>query len=252
MSIVISIDGNIGSGKSTIVKNLKDQFINEEDYIIFLEEPVNEWIKIRDDEKNIIEKFYEDPDKYSFAFQMMALISRFKILNDTITKYPNSIIITERSLYTDKNIFAKMLFDSKKINTFEYQIYNKWFDEFVKKIPEHKFIYLHTNPDTCIKRIKTRAREGEDKIDSEYLKKCNDYHDVMFDKINYELKFNLDNCDLDSCDYNKILNEIRTYILSQNCNKIKYNLMIFESSTLIIGLFFFIFGLCVNKIPKYL
>jgi len=228
MPIVISIDGNIGSGKSTIVKKLKDQFINEE-YIIFLEEPVNEWIKIKDDKKNIIEKFYEDPDKYSFPFQMMALISRFKILNDTMTKYPNSIIITERSLYTDKHIFAKMLFDSNKINTFEYQIYNKWFDEFVKKLPEHKFIYLHTKPDTCIKRIKTRARDGEDKIDIEYLNKCNEYHDDMFQKIKYELKVNLDNCDLESSNYNKIINEIRTYILCQNSNSnhnTNYNLII--------------------------
>jgi len=215
MSIIISIDGNIGSGKSTIIKKLKDQFINEE-HIIFLEEPVNEWIKIKDDKKNIIEKFYEDPDKYSFPFQMMALISRYKILNDTILKHPNSIIITERSLYTDKNIFAKMLFDSKKLNTFEYQIYNKWFEEFVKKLPEHKFIYLHTKPDTCINRIKTRSRDGEDKIDIEYLNKCNEYHDKMFEQIKYEQKFNLDDCNLESYDYNRIINEIRTYILSQN------------------------------------
>ena len=217
MHVVISIDGNIGSGKSTIVQKLKNDFENENN-IIFLEEPVNEWIKIKDDTHNIIEKFYEDPIKYSFPFQMMALISRFKILNDTMQKYPNSVIITERSLYTDKHIFAKMLFDSNKMNTFEYQIYCKWFSEFVQKLPEHKFIYLHTKPETCIERIKIRGREGEDKISIDYLTSCNNYHDDMFSQVKHELKFNLDNCDLTSTDYDNVIDEIKKYIISHKSN----------------------------------
>lgn len=226
MSIVISIDGNIGSGKSTIVQKLKDEF-EYENTIIFLEEPVSEWIKIKDDKHNIIEKFYEDPIKYSFPFQMMALISRFKILNDTIKKHPNGIIITERSLYTDKHIFAKMLYDTNKMNPFEYQIYNKWFEEFIKKLPDHQFIYLHTKPETCIKRIKQRGREGEDKIDIEYLTSCNNYHDDMFAKVKHELKFNLDNCDLETKDYDNVVNEIKKYIISHKVvDTIDYNAII--------------------------
>jgi deoxyadenosine/deoxycytidine kinase len=215
MALIISIDGNIGSGKSTLIDNLKKHFLNED--VIFLEEPINEWNKIKDENnKTILEKYYENINKYAFCFQMMTFITRYVLLLETIKQNPKAIIVTERSLYTDKHIFAKMLFDSKKINTFEYQIYNKWFDEFVKKLPEHKFIYLHTKPDTCINRIKTRSRDGEDKIDIEYLNKCNEYHDKMFEQIKYEHKFNLDDCNLESNNYTRIINEIRTYILSQN------------------------------------
>ncbi len=246
MPIIISIDGNIGSGKSTIVQKLKDELKHEKS-IIFLEEPVNEWIKIKDENKNIIEKFYEDPNKYSFPFQMMALISRFKIINDTINKTSeNSVIITERSLFTDKHIFAKMLYDSNKINTFEYQIYNKWFDEFITKLPEHKFIYLHTTPNTCINRIKTRGRDGEDKIDIDYLNKCNDYHDNMFSQVKHELKFNLDHCNLESNDYNNIIYEIKHYIKSFNDNdyeKTNYNLII-EIFFLAMGMLFYVLFIC--------
>ena len=40
---------------------------------------------------------------------------------------PNSIFITERSLLTDKYVFAKMLFDQHKIEDVNYQIYLKMF-----------------------------------------------------------------------------------------------------------------------------
>ncbi len=76
---IVSIEGNIGSGKSTVVNTLCEYFNGRESNgnVYFLEEPVNEWVKIQDLEgKNIIEKFYEDQDKYSFSFQMMAYISR--------------------------------------------------------------------------------------------------------------------------------------------------------------------------------
>ena len=215
MSLIISIDGNIGGGKSTIINNLKNQCINQ-DHIIFLEEPVNEWIKIKDDDKNILEKFYEDPIKYSFPFQMMALITRFHMINEIIKKNPKAIIITERSIYTDKYIFAKMLFETNKINTFEYQIYNKWFNEFAEKLPKHKYIYISSNPHFCFERIQERNRIGEDKIDINYLISCNQYHNEMFNKIYPDLIVNIDNKDLNSFEYNKIINKIKTFILSQH------------------------------------
>ena len=94
MSKIISIEGNIGSGKSTILKYLKEYYKNNNN-IIFLQEPVDQWDEIRDkNNKTILEKFYEDQTKYSFAFQMMAYISRLSLLKDTIEKNPDSIMLT--------------------------------------------------------------------------------------------------------------------------------------------------------------
>ena len=131
MALIISIDGNIGSGKSTALKFLKDLYKNNKD-IIFLQEPVDIWIEIKENNKNILEVYYENQEKYAFSFQMMAFITRYNLLLETIKYNPDSIIITERSLYTDKYVFAKMLYESKQMNTYEYQIYNKWFNTFVK------------------------------------------------------------------------------------------------------------------------
>jgi deoxyadenosine/deoxycytidine kinase len=118
MSQIITIEGNIGSGKSTLLEHLKQKYNannNNEgnNEIIFLREPVDEWENIKDENgTTILQKFYADQKAYSFSFQMMAYISRLALLKEAVEKNPNAIIITERSLVTDKMIFAKMLYDS--------------------------------------------------------------------------------------------------------------------------------------------
>ena len=183
----ISIEGNIGSGKSTLLANLREHYKNN-DNVIFLKEPVDEWAKIKDiNGTTILEKFYANQEKYSFSFQMMAYVSRIKVLRDTLkekTKNDNNnyIIITERSLYTDKMVFAKMLYDSGKIEDVNYQIYLNWFDTFSGEFPVHKVIYVKAAPEKCYERIAKRSREGEENIPLEYLTACSLYHDNMLDK----------------------------------------------------------------------
>ena len=185
----ISIEGNIGSGKSTLLANLREHYKNN-DNVIFLKEPVDEWAKIKDiNGTTILEKFYANQEKYSFSFQMMAYVSRIKVLRDTLkekTKKDNNnyIIITERSLYTDKMVFAKMLYDSGKIEDVNYQIYLNWFDTFSGEFPVHKVIYVKAAPEQCYERIAKRSREGEENIPLEYLTACSLYHDNMLDKTN--------------------------------------------------------------------
>ena len=179
---IISIEGNIGSGKSTLLANLKENCPN----VVFLKEPVDEWEKIRDENgMTMLEKFYADQTKYSFSFQMMAYISRLKILRDTIRNHPERpiTIITERSLNTDKMVFAKMLYDSGKIEHINYQIYLSWFDTFSAEYPVQKHIYVKTNPEICHKRIHIRSRNGEDNIPIDYLVSCGEYHDDMMEMV---------------------------------------------------------------------
>jgi deoxyguanosine kinase len=184
----ISIEGNIGSGKSTLLANLREHYKNN-DNVIFLKEPVDEWAKIKDiNGTTILEKFYADQEKYSFSFQMMAYVSRIKVLRDTLKEKTigqekkQYIIITERSLYTDKMVFAKMLYDSGKIEDVNYQIYLNWFDTFSGEFPVHKVIYVKAAPEKCYARIAKRSREGEENIPLEYLTACSLYHDNMLDK----------------------------------------------------------------------
>ena len=170
---IVSIEGNIGSGKSTLMEKLKNKYSNNQ-HVIFLKEPIDEWENIKDaDGVNILEKFYSDQEKYSFAFQMMAYVSRLKVLRDALKKIKKDdekyIIITERSLNTDRYVFAKMLYESGKMEEVFYKIYLNWFDTFSQEFPVHKIVYVKVEPENCNDRISKRARGGEDSILLDYL-----------------------------------------------------------------------------------
>ena len=189
--IIVSIEGNIGSGKSTLLANLRETYKNDAN-IVFLKEPVDEWEKIKDENGiTILEKFYSDQIKYSFPFQMMAYVSRLKVLRDELKKIQFSedkktIIITERSLHTDKMVFAKMLYDSGKIEYINYQIYLSWFNTFSEEFPVHKIVYVKTCPEKCYSRVHKRSRDGEENIPLDYLINCSKYHNDMLDMSSSE------------------------------------------------------------------
>ena len=185
--IILSIDGNIGSGKSTLYNNLQTYYSNN-DTICFVPEPVDEWKNIVDSNNvPILINLYKDTRKYAFRFQMMAYISRLHLLKQKVKENKYKIIISERSVETDKNVFAKMLYDDGLIEHDEFQIYNNWFDEFIDDIKLTGIIYVKAEPTVCNDRVKIRAREGEDSIPIDYLKKCHQYHEDWLSTIENKL-----------------------------------------------------------------
>jgi len=173
MITIFTIEDNICGGKSTLIRLLEKKYPE----ILCILEPVKDWEKIKDKGgENILTKFYKNQKKYSFSFQMMAYISRLASIKKVIKNNKYRIIITERSVYTDKEVFAKMLYNDDKIEEVNYQIYLQWFDEFIKDIPLDGIIYLRTSPEKCLERIIKRGREGEI-ISLEYLEKCHNYHE---------------------------------------------------------------------------
>lgn len=173
---IICIEGNISSGKSTTVNELRNIFANDK-RVKFLLEPLSVWEGIRDKNgKNMITKFYADIKHYAFAFQMMAYISRLDILQQALADDNTRIIVTERSLFTDRNVFAQMLYDDDMLEDVEHQIYLKWFDSFIRDIPESQIFYIRTSPDVAMERLLSRNREGE-KVKLEYLERVHKYHD---------------------------------------------------------------------------
>lgn len=177
---IITIEGNIGAGKSTLVETMRERYKNRDD-IVFLQEPVDIWSTITQDGKTMLELFYANPKKYSFAFQIMAYNTRLKLIqntiNDIVSKNKNvKIIIMERSLDADKNIFAKMLFDDGLMESCMYQIYLQMSDEGMKKYTADGILWIDTPPEICKERTISRNREGEESISIDYLRKCDIYH----------------------------------------------------------------------------
>lgn len=214
---IYSIEGNIGSGKSTLVNILKDIFKND-NTVVFMDEPVGIWESIQDKEgENIIEKFYGNTQKYAFSFQMMAYISRISMLKKMIKNNYGKTIICERSVYTDRNVFAKMLYDCGDIEEVNYQIYMKWFDEFVEDVKIAGIIYVQANPEISYERVIKRARKGET-IPQEYLSACHQYHEdwILNETIETLILDANENKMENQDDYNEWIEQIRKFICNNN------------------------------------
>ena len=189
MPTVLSIDGNIGSGKSTFIQKLKEHYQNNNNNIcdrpvIFVPEPVSVWESIKNEnDSSMLELFYANTTKYAFSFQILCFISRINALQTAIKNAPdNAVIIIERSVYTDKCVFAKMLNESNDLESVEYIIYKQLFDLFTKNNDCCKLsaiVYINTTPTICKERIEIRNRSGEENISIEYLKNCDNCYAEM-------------------------------------------------------------------------
>ena len=173
--MIITIEGNIGAGKSTFIKELiNSEKMKTTNTICFLQEPVAMWESIKNENKEtMIECFYKEQENYAFQFQIMAYVSRMALIKQAISngyKY----IFTERCIHTDKNVFLKMLYESNKIEKMNHDIYNMLFETFTQDYNIYH-IYIQTNPEVAFERVLKRARTGET-ISLEYLTMCHNYH----------------------------------------------------------------------------
>ena len=212
--LIISIEGNIGTGKSTLIEKVQTYF--NETYpdvkIIYIPEPVDVWTSVTDTNgMTILEKYYENQHKYAFPFQMMAYISRLSIIRKAL-KEETGIIIMERSIFTDCEVFAKMLYDDGKIEEIEYNIYMKWFNEFIGDLPNIWHIYIQADPTVSAGRVVKRGRQGEN-IPLSYLEKCHDYHEKWLLKQQTSPTLLLDgNVEMDTAAYTEWLDKIADFI----------------------------------------
>ena len=132
--IIIFIEGNIGSGKTTFLKNLDVNSINSQK--IF--EPVDQWI-----ESGMLKKFYKDPKKHAYEFQLYCLKTRFELFS----KIDNTkdIVFIERSPMCDRYVFAEICLKDQCDKLSRYQdIWNQYMNQiYTSKFnyPYH-FIYI--------------------------------------------------------------------------------------------------------------
>jgi deoxyadenosine/deoxycytidine kinase len=183
---LIYIEGNIGSGKTSIMEMIQHTR-EDDDYIEFLFEPVTAWRN-----SGLFDLFYSDPTRYAFAFQVMVLTSRIEQLQQVNTG-ETEIVIMERSLDTCGQVFGKMLHDQGKISDMEWTLYQKLLDQYDTMIEvmltdengepqDVETIWVCTEPEICRERIAKRNRKGEQVIDLGYLKDIERYHEQAFTK----------------------------------------------------------------------
>lgn len=159
MDLSIAIAGNMGVGKSTLTELLVKQFGARPFFEPNVENPY-------------LADFYGDMSRWAFHSQMYFLSKRLKDHADMM--HESGILIQDRSLYENAEIFARHLYESGYINDRDWKIYQEIYQTAVDLLrPPHLIIYLQASVPSLIQRIKQRGRSFEQAIDPVYLERLN-------------------------------------------------------------------------------
>ena len=174
---IFFIEGNVSSGKTTVIETLR-----KIGYSVF-EEPLETWQnEYLQDGRNILDLFYSDMPVWSFKFEMISMVTRYKQLLKALED-PSDIIFIERSLLTDRYVFALNLYNSKIFSQLDWKIYCDLHDMFVglvnKQLSQHiiEYIYIQTHPEECFSRKTGRARAEEDSVAPAYFHQLHNRHE---------------------------------------------------------------------------
>jgi deoxyadenosine/deoxycytidine kinase len=155
--IHIGVCGNIGSGKTTVVKLLADHFGWEGFYESVGNNP-------------FLQDFYHDMSRWSFATQMHFLRARFD--QAWRIQHRQKTVIQDRIMEEDAAIFAQHLYRERLMNQHEFATYQAWYQLVESQIaPPQLILYLRTSVPTLIRNIKKRNRDYERGLTSDYLQK---------------------------------------------------------------------------------
>lgn len=187
---LIYVDGTVGAGKSSFIS-----ILNQKGFDV-VQEPYFE--------NPILDKFYEDRRRYSFASQVFFLNKKFELIQ-SVQHSSNTIV--DRSVYGDF-IFAKMLRDNGDMTKEEFHIYHDLFNNIVLNIPAPKLvIYLDVSLKVVLKRIAKRGRPAEQIVDRKYWADLNLNYKAAFAAYNDSpiLTINVDDLDFvnraEDCEY---------------------------------------------------
>ena len=171
---IITLDGNIGVGKSTFLELVRAQCPE----VLVVQEPVDMWANLKNEKgESLLELFYKDKRRWSYTFQNAAVLTRVQFLKEALAAAePGKIILTERSVLTDRHVFAALLRDQGYMDDLEGSLYDMWFDTFAKDLPVAGIVYITTSPTVAAERIQRRGRDGEQGMDLAYLNALNRQH----------------------------------------------------------------------------
>jgi deoxyadenosine/deoxycytidine kinase len=165
----IMLWGVIGIGKTTTCKLLKAKIQREFGLRVFF------WKEPLDLMKALLEEFYRDPKRWSFALQQFAYSSKLRIIKETnLENY--DLIIGDAHPLVDRHGFTEMLHDAGLMSDLEYNTYIEDFESWKILVPTAKptkVIFLEMKADEMdktVERIKKRGRDSEKNITIDYLK----------------------------------------------------------------------------------
>lgn len=198
---MIIIDGVVGAGKSTLSEKVSQKL----GIPVFYELQNQTTL-------NLLEEFYKDKTRWSFALQIHFLNERFRMIKEI---HKNGQGILDRSIFGDR-IFAQMLNEDGWMTDDEFDTYSTLLDNMLEhaKKPD-LLVYIDCELDTAMQRINKRGREMEQKVDEVYWKRLNEKYTTWYNTYEISDKLSIgansyhpDNED----DINRIVNQIKNLL----------------------------------------
>ncbi|MBL7789632.1 MAG: deoxynucleoside kinase [Chitinophagales bacterium] len=179
----IAVAGNIGAGKSSLTELLAKHY---------------KWKPHFEDveENPYLSDFYDDMTRWSFNLQIYFLNSRIQQL--VKIQEGKDTVIQDRTIYEDAFIFAPNLHAMNLMSTRDFDNYQSLFKTISSKVsPPDLLIYLQAGIPTLVNNIQNRARDYEENIRIDYLKKLNAYYESWIEtyKNGRLLVINVDDLD---------------------------------------------------------
>ncbi len=179
----IVVAGNMGVGKTTMVQFLATHF-NAKPFF----EPVSTNPYFR--------KFFSDMKRWAFHSQMYYLVHKFKLTQELLKE--KGLIVLDRSIYEDAEIFAAGLYKSRKMAKNDFNLYFDLYESMCESLtPPDLLIYLTCSMPVLKARIQKRGRQNEKEVTSAYLNKLQRNYDEWVSKVKFcpVLTINTDHID---------------------------------------------------------
>ncbi|KAF5270185.1 hypothetical protein FQR65_LT05665 [Abscondita terminalis] len=175
----VSIEGNIGAGKSTLIKYFSS-FSGIETY----PEPIEWWRNL--DGHNLLELLYTDSDKWYTTFQMYVQLTRLKVQTSP-PKSSTTVQMFERSVQNNRHCFVEQARHANVIHHADYAVIDEWY-KWAKKncdIALDLIVYLRSTPEVVYERMLSRNRPEETCVPLQYLKDLHESHErwLMSDDV---------------------------------------------------------------------
>jgi deoxyguanosine kinase len=177
----IAVEGNIGSGKTSLTHKLSEDFNAKQVLERFADNP-------------FLPLFYEDKERYSFPLEMSFLADRYQQLSDEVAQLDLFKEFTIADYYVIKSlIFSKITLEKE-----EYSLYKRLFNMMYKELVKPDlYVYLYQTEERLLENIKKRGRDYEKNIEASYLSKIQQgYADYIRSQQELKVKV-IDVTDLD-------------------------------------------------------
>jgi deoxyadenosine/deoxycytidine kinase len=180
----ITIEGNIGVGKTTLSHMLAEEYNAQLILEQFTDNP-------------FLPFFYEDPNRYAFPVELFFMTERHKQLQKQLLNRD----LFHSEIISDYFFVKTILFAKSNLNEEEYRLFQRLFSILNANFPKPDIlVYLHRSVDKLMEQIKLRGREYELKIERPYLQKI---QDAYFEYFKSEITFPVLVIDIENMDFIK-------------------------------------------------